>query len=49
MNQPKEPEDARESTEEQRREQEQLEHQDVDPEGPGLQQSHGDVADESTR
>ena len=49
VNQPKEPEDARESTEEQRREQKQLEHQDEDPEGPGLGQSHRDVADESTR
>ena len=46
---PKEPEDARESTEEQRRLQQQLEHQDEDPDGPGLQQSRSDTADESTR
>ena len=49
VNKPKEPEDARESTEEQRREQKQLEHQDEDPDAPGLHQSHRDVADESTR
>ncbi len=49
VNQPKEPKDATESTEEQRREQKQLEHQDEDPEGPGLQQSHRNVADETTR
>ena len=36
-------------TEEQRREQKQLEHQDEDPDAPGLHQSHRDVADESTR
>lgn len=45
----KEPKDARESTEEQRQQQEQLEHLGDDPNGPGLQQSHRDVPDESTR
>jgi cell division protein FtsN len=49
VNQPKEPEDASKSTEEQRQLQEQLEHQDDDPDAPGLHQSHRDVADESTR
>jgi hypothetical protein len=49
VNQPKEPEDATKSTEEQRRLQEQLEHPDDDPNAPGLQQSHRNVADESTR
>jgi hypothetical protein len=50
VNQPKEPEDARKSTEEQRELQEQLEHSDDDdPDAPGLHQSHRDVADESTR
>jgi len=43
------PEDARKSTEEQRKMQEQLEHQDDDPDAPGLHQSHRNVPDESTR
>jgi hypothetical protein len=43
------PEDARKATEEQRHLQEQLEHQDEDPDAPGLHQSRHDVADESTR
>jgi hypothetical protein len=43
------PEDAREATEEQRKLQEQLEHQDEDPDGPGLHQSRHDLPDESTR
>jgi hypothetical protein len=45
----KEPEDARESTEEQRRLQKQLEHPDDDPDAPGLQQTRRDLPDESTR
>lgn len=49
VNQPKEPQDARQPTEEQRLQQEQLEHQHDDPDAPGLQQSDGNVADESTR
>jgi hypothetical protein len=49
MNQPKVPADARESTEEQRRQQEQLDHRGDDPDAPGLQQSHRNVPDESTR
>jgi hypothetical protein len=49
VNQPKEPVDATTSTEEQRRMQDQLEHQDDDPDAPGLQQSDRNVADESTR
>ncbi len=49
QNLPKEPEDATKSTEEQRRLQEQLDHQDDDPDAPGLHQSHRDVPDESTR
>jgi hypothetical protein len=43
------PDDARKTTEEQRQVQDQLEHQDVDPDGPGLQQSGDQIADESTR
>lgn len=43
------PEDAREATEDQRRVQEQLDHQGEDPEAPGLHQSRHDVADETTR
>ena len=43
------PKDARKATEEQQELQEQLEHQDADPEGPGLHQSRHDVADESRR
>ncbi|MCV7028497.1 hypothetical protein [Mycobacterium sherrisii] len=49
MNQPKEPEDATQSTEEQRELQDKLEHQHEDPQGPGLGQSDRNVADESTR
>ncbi|MEZ0353811.1 hypothetical protein [Mycobacterium sp. pR1184] len=49
MNQPKEPEDARQSTEEQRLQQEQLEHQHDDPDAPGLRQSQRNVPNESTR
>ncbi len=43
------PEDARKATEEQRALQEQLEHQDEDPDGPGLRNSRRNIADESTR
>ena len=43
------PEDARKTTEEQRQLQEQLEHQNDDPDAPGLHQSRHDVADQSTR
>jgi hypothetical protein len=43
------PKDARKATEEQREKEEQLEHQDVDPNAPAAQQSHDEVADESTR
>jgi hypothetical protein len=43
------PEDARKATEYQREEQDQLEHQDADPEAPGSQQSRDDIADESSR
>jgi hypothetical protein len=43
------PEDAREATEEQRKVQEELEHQDEDPDAPGLHQSRRDLPDESTR
>lgn len=46
---PKEPKDARETTEEQRETEELLEHQHDDPDGPGLQQSRHQVADETTR
>lgn len=42
------PEDATEVTEEQRRLQDELDHRrGVDPEGPGLQQSRHQVADET--
>jgi hypothetical protein len=44
-----EPKDTRKTTEEQRQVQDQLEHQDDDPDGPGLQQSRDQIADESTR
>jgi hypothetical protein len=45
-----EPKDARKATEEQREVQEQLEHQGGDdPDAPGLQQTHHQVADETTR
>jgi hypothetical protein len=46
---PPEPKDAREATAEQRELQEQLDHQDEDPDAPGLQLSRHQVADESTR
>ncbi|WP_167355436.1 hypothetical protein [Mycobacterium malmoense] len=46
---PPAPEDARQATAEQRRLQEQLEHQDDDPDAPGLHQSRRDLPDESTR
>jgi hypothetical protein len=43
------PKDARKVTEDQREQQDQLEHQGDDPDAPGLQQSQGDIADESSR
>jgi hypothetical protein len=43
------PEDARKPTEEQRQLQDELEHQDEDPDAPGLHQSRHTVADETTR
>ncbi len=44
------PKDARESTEEQRQMQDQLDHdKGDDPEAPGLRQTHHQVADETTR
>lgn len=46
---PPAPEDATKATAEQRKLQEQLDHQHEDPDAPGLQQSHHDTADESTR
>ena len=46
---PSAPEDARQATEDQRRLQEQWQHQGDDPDAPGLQQSRHDTADESTR
>lgn len=46
---PPAPEDARKATEEQRELQEKLDHQEDDPEGPGLHQSRHDLPDESTR
>ena len=46
-NPPPEPKDAREPTAEQREVQEELEHQDEDPSGPGLQQTRHNTADES--
>lgn len=46
---PPAPEDARKATEEQRELQEKLEHQDDDPDGPGLHQSRQDLPDEGTR
>jgi hypothetical protein len=48
-NAPKEPRDARQTTEEQRTTEELLEHQNDDPDAPGLHNSRHDVADESTR
>jgi hypothetical protein len=44
-----EPKDARKATEEQRETQDQLEHQNADPDAPGLHQSRQDLPDESTR
>jgi hypothetical protein len=44
-----EPTDARKATEEQRELQNQLEHQDDGPDGPGSQQTGDDIADESSR
>jgi hypothetical protein len=46
---PTPPKDAREVTEEQRDQQEKLDHQDDDPDAPGLHQSRHDLPDESTR
>jgi hypothetical protein len=43
------PQDARKTTDEQREVEKQLEHQHDDPDGPGLQQSRHDTADETTR
>jgi hypothetical protein len=43
------PRDARKVTEDQREEQDQLEHQGDDPDAPGLHQSQDDIADESSR
>ena len=43
------PEDARKATEEQRQLQDELEHQDEDPDAPGLHQSRHTVADETKR
>ncbi|BDB39715.1 MULTISPECIES: hypothetical protein [Mycobacterium] len=43
------PKDAREATPEQREQEELLEHQGDDPAAPGSQQSHDEIADESTR
>jgi hypothetical protein len=43
------PKDARKVTEDQREEQDRLEHQGDDPDAPGLQQSQDDIADESSR
>jgi hypothetical protein len=43
------PADARKATDEQRRVQDELEHQGDDPDAPGLHQSHRQIADESRR
>jgi hypothetical protein len=43
------PKDARESTEIQREEEEQLEHRADDPDAPGSHQSRHQIPDESTR
>lgn len=43
------PTDAREPTDEQRETEERLEHRNDDPDAPGLQQTHDQIADESTR
>jgi hypothetical protein len=44
-----EPKDARQPTEEQRKVQEELDHQGGDPDGPGQQQSRHNTAGETTR
>jgi hypothetical protein len=44
-----EPKDARKATEEQRETQDQLDHQQDDPDAPGGHQSRKDLPDESTR
>jgi hypothetical protein len=44
---PSKPKDARKPTEEQRIEQEQLDHKDDDPDAPGRHQTREDVADET--
>jgi hypothetical protein len=49
MDPPPAPEGARKATEEQQELQQKLEHQDDDPDGPGLHQSRHDLPDESTR
>jgi hypothetical protein len=46
---PNVPKDARKTTEEQRETEELLEHQDDDPDAPGLHQSRHQTADETTR
>jgi hypothetical protein len=46
---PTPPKDTRKATEEQRDLKEKLDHQDDDPDAPGLHQSRHDVRDESTR
>lgn len=46
---PAEPEDALKTTEEQRKLQERLEHQNEDLDAPGLHQSRHNTPDESTR
>lgn len=43
------PKDARKVTEDQREQQDQLEHEGDDPDAAGLQQSQDDIADESSR
>jgi hypothetical protein len=48
-NPPTPPKDTRKATEEQRDLKEKLDHQDDDPDAPGLHQSRHDVRDESTR
>jgi hypothetical protein len=44
-----EPKDARKASEDQRQLQDRLEHQDDDPNAPGMQQTGDDIAGESTR
>ena len=46
-NPPSKPKDARKVTEEQRIEQEQLDHKDDDPDAPGRHQTRRQVADET--